>query len=70
MTDSTILDTGAAVHLVNDMDKLDKGSFQPISGIRHVESGTTSFQILSTGTRTLKGILNTKSGKRSGNLIL
>ncbi|KAG5742630.1 hypothetical protein H9Q70_014617, partial [Fusarium xylarioides] len=56
LSESTIWDSGASMHLVNDKARLDPGTFKAVDRI--VESGTTSDKIIGKGKRTFKGILN------------
>ncbi|KAE8840578.1 hypothetical protein PTNB85_03977 [Pyrenophora teres f. teres] len=58
LSESTILDNGAAVHLVNNLQLIEPGSFVKASGIDCVEAGTQSFPILGKGTRRIRSILN------------
>lgn len=66
---STIWDTGGAMHLVNSVDLLEKGSFVPCTG-GIVESGNTSFQIIGYGKRVLKGALKGAKHNATVDLIL
>ncbi|KAG5754890.1 hypothetical protein H9Q72_014465 [Fusarium xylarioides] len=56
LSESTIWDSGASMHLVNDKAHLDPGTFEAVDRI--VESGITSDKIIGKGKRTFKGILN------------
>jgi hypothetical protein len=62
LSNSTILDNGAAVHLVNSSSLLD--TFTPVKGLHTVEAGTQAFPISGYGTRVLKGFLKLANGKR------
>jgi len=70
LSESTILDNGAAVHLVNNLDLIEPGSFVKTSGIDCVEAGTQSFLIFGKGTRRIRSILNGERGERTEDLIL
>ncbi|KAF1935040.1 hypothetical protein EJ02DRAFT_416381, partial [Clathrospora elynae] len=67
---STILDNGAALHLVNTLDLIQPGTFIKASGITCVEAGTQSFPILGKGTRVLKGVINGARGENTEDLLL
>jgi hypothetical protein len=67
---STILDSGAAVHLVNDRDLLEPGTFKPATSTQCIDAGTQSLPISGTGTRVLKGIFNGKKGPHTEDLTL
>ena len=59
LADSTILDNGAAINLVNDKMKLEPGSFVRITGSgATVECGTSRLPIVGHGTRVLKGVFD------------
>jgi hypothetical protein len=63
LADSTILDNGAVINLVNDKIKLEPGSFVRITGLRvTIEYGTLRLPIVGHGTRVLKRVFN--QGKR------
>ncbi|KAE8834279.1 hypothetical protein PTNB85_05612 [Pyrenophora teres f. teres] len=70
LSESTILDNRAAVHLVNNLQLIEPGSFVKASGIDCVEAGTQSFPILGKGTRRIRSILNGVRGERTEDLIL
>ncbi|RAQ98619.1 reverse transcriptase domain protein [Stemphylium lycopersici] len=70
LSESTILDSGAAVHLVNSKQLLEPGSFEPTRILETVEAGTQAFPISGRGTRVLKGVLNGPRGKRTEDLTL
>jgi hypothetical protein len=57
------------MHLVNDVKRLDKGSFIKSLVTNTVEASTTLLLILGRGTRTFKGLLN-KSKVRKTDFIL
>lgn len=67
---STILDSGGAMHLVNDISLLDRQEYtlSPVSD--YIESGTTRFQIVGRRTRTIKSVMIRPGGAEKGNLIL
>ena len=59
LADSTILDNGAVINLVNDKIKLEPRSFIRITGLRVIiEYGTLRLPIVSHGTRVLKGVFD------------
>jgi hypothetical protein len=51
------------MHLMNDVRKLDKGTFIAIALKLIIKSKTQSIPIISCSTRTIKGILNKKGNK-------
>jgi hypothetical protein len=59
LADSTILDNGAVINLVNDKMKLEPGSFVRTTGLRAIiEYGTSRLPIVGHGTRVLKGVFD------------
>jgi hypothetical protein len=63
LANSTILDNGAAINLVNDKTKLKSGSFIKASGPSvTVKCDTQRLLIISYGTHMLRGVFN--QGKR------
>jgi hypothetical protein len=69
LLESTLFDNYGATYLVNDKERLDKGSFvkSPVELV--VEVGTFMLLITRRGTRTFKGLFNRRDGKRV-NLVL
>jgi hypothetical protein len=63
-----LLDNYGAIHVINDVRILDKGTFIKECPGRTVKAGTSSLPIISRSTRTIKSILNGKNGKV--NLVL
>jgi hypothetical protein len=61
---STILDNGAAVHLVNSASLLEPDSFTPVKGLHTVEAGTQAFPITGYGKRVFKGFVTLRSGRK------
>jgi len=70
LLESTILDNGATVYLVNNLDLIEPRSFIKTSGIDYVEVGTQSFLIFRKGTYRIQSILNRERGERTKDLIL
>lgn len=70
LSNSTILDNGAATHLVNNKDLLVPGSFISSDGIETVEAGTQAFPIAGRGARLLKNALNGARGRNTEDLLL
>ncbi len=69
LSQSTLLDNCGALHLVNTIDLLEPGTFQPSTG-KFVEAGTTDFPIIGYGKRVIRKILNGPRGERSEDLEL
>jgi hypothetical protein len=59
----------SAIHLVNNKERLDKGSFVKLLIELVVEARTSMLLITRRGTRTFKGLFNKRDGKRV-NLVL
>lgn len=70
LSNSTILDGGGALHLVNSKDLLVKGSYEKSTSLFCVEAGTQSYPIDGYGTRIIKGALNGENGKGTEDLIM
>ena len=70
LSDSTILDNGAATHLVNSADRLVPGSFRPADPTDTVEAGTQAFPISGRGARLFKNALHRKRGLFIEDLLL
>ncbi|KAF1935985.1 hypothetical protein EJ02DRAFT_427926 [Clathrospora elynae] len=70
LSGSTILDNGAALHLVNSADLLEPGLFHLVKHLETVEAGTQAFPISGRGTRVLKKILNGACGALTEDLTL
>jgi hypothetical protein len=64
-----LFDNYGAIHLVNDKERLDKGSFVKLLVESVVEARTFMLLIIRHGTRTFKGLFNKRDGKRV-NLVL
>jgi hypothetical protein len=64
-----LFDNYGATHLVNNKERLDKGSFVKLPVELVVEARTSILLITRHGTRTFKGLFNKKDGKRV-NLVL
>jgi hypothetical protein len=63
LTNSTILDNGAIINLINNKTKLKSGSFIKASGLgTTIKCSTQRLLIISHGTYVLKGVFN--QGKR------
>jgi hypothetical protein len=59
LANSTILDNGAVINLVNNKTKLKSGSFVKASGLgATIEYNTQRLLIISHGTRVLRGVFN------------
>jgi hypothetical protein len=59
LANSTILDNGAIINLVNNKTKLELGLFIKVSSLSTiVEYGTQRLPIVGHGTRVLKGVFN------------
>jgi hypothetical protein len=69
LLESTLFDNCGATYLVNDKERLDKGSFVKLPVESVVEVGTSVLLIIRRGTRTFKGLFNRRDGKRV-NLVL
>ena len=68
LSKSTINDSGATTHLVNDLALLDGGTYH--QRLTKISAGSQTFQSLGYGTKTIKSVLNNQSGKKAGDLIL
>jgi hypothetical protein len=64
-----LFDNYSAIHLVNNKERLDKGSFIKLLVELVVEARTFILLIIGRGTRTFKGLFNKRDGKRV-NLVL
>ena len=63
LANSTILDNGAIINLVNNKTKLKLGSFVKVSGLgATIKCSTQRLPIIGHGTRVLRGVFN--QGKR------
>jgi hypothetical protein len=69
LLESTLFDNYGATHLVNDKERLDKGSFVKLPVELVVEARTSMLLITRHGTRMFKGLFNKRDGKRV-NLVL
>jgi hypothetical protein len=69
LLESTLFDNCGAIHLVNDKERLDKGSFVKLLVELVVEVGTSVLLIIRHGTYIFKGLFNGRDGKRV-NLVL
>ncbi|RYC53684.1 hypothetical protein CHU98_g12525, partial [Xylaria longipes] len=70
LSESTVLDNCGALHLVNNKDLLEEGSFVLSADGDSVEAGTTSFPIIGRGRRIICNVLASAQGKDKSNLIL
>lgn len=70
LSESTILDNGAATHLVNSSDRLVPGTFRPSDPSDTVEAGTQAFPIAGRGARLFKNALHGKRGPYTEDLLL
>jgi hypothetical protein len=70
LAESTLLDNGAATHLVNSEALLVPGSFIKSTADDSVEAGTSSLMIKGRGTRVFKGALHGPNGPNTGDLTL
>jgi hypothetical protein len=69
LLESTLFDNYGATYLVNNKERLDKGSFVKLLVELVVEVRTFILLITRRGTRTFKGLFNKRDGKRV-NLVL
>ncbi|KAG5987008.1 hypothetical protein E4U52_007991 [Claviceps spartinae] len=67
--ESTLLDNCGAMHVVNDRNKLEKGTFRETTD-DYLEAGTTSFPISGRGTRIIRNVINGNDGHNTKDLIL
>jgi len=67
---STILDNGAAVHLVNNRDLLVPGTFRKAESHEHIDAGTQSLPVDGYGTRIIKNLLTGLNGPKTVDLQL
>ena len=70
LSNSTILDNGAATHLVNSADRLVPGTFRPADSTDTVEAGTQAFPVAGRGARLFKNALHGKRGPYTEDLLL
>ncbi|KAJ4401523.1 hypothetical protein N0V91_007827, partial [Didymella pomorum] len=70
LSESTILDNGAATHLVNSSDRLVPGTFRTADPSDTVEAGTQAFPIAGRGARLFKNALHGKRGPYTEDLLL
>jgi hypothetical protein len=70
LSHSTILDNGAALHLVNNKELLVPGSFKKSVRLETVEAGTQAFPISGQGTRIIAGVVNGTRGACTEDLVL
>jgi transposase InsO family protein len=68
-SESTLIDNCGALHVVNRVELLDSGTFQPSAWTDSINVGTSSVAVKGRGTRTLKGAINYGNGKL-GDLVL
>jgi hypothetical protein len=68
LLESIVLDNCGTTHLMNDVRKLDEGTYIPLLPGLTIESGTQSIPVIGRSTCMIKGILNNKNNK--GDLIL
>jgi hypothetical protein len=69
LLESTLFNNYSVTHLVNDKERLNKGSFVKLLVELVVEVGTFVLLITRRSTRTFKGLFNKRDGKRV-NLVL
>jgi hypothetical protein len=69
LLESTLFDNYNTTYLVNNKERLDKGSFVKLPVELVVEARTSMLLITRRGTRTFKGLFNKRDGKRV-NLVL
>ena len=67
---STILDNGASVHLVNDRNLLEPGSFKKAKDHEHVDAGTQSLPVDGYGVRVMRKLLTGPNGPKTIDLKL
>ncbi|KAH6242081.1 hypothetical protein HBI42_243440 [Parastagonospora nodorum] len=67
---STILDSGACVHLVNDRSLIEKGTFVKATNGECVEAGTQHLPIDGVGTRIMRNLMIGPSGPHTVDLTL
>jgi hypothetical protein len=70
LSESTILDNGAATHLVNSADRLVPGTFRPADSTDTVEAGTQALPVSGRGARLFKNALHGKRGPYTEDLLL
>lgn len=70
LSQSTILDNGACVHLVNNRDLLVPGTFRRSEANERVDAGTQSLPIEGYGTRVFKNLLTGPNGPNTLDLTL
>ncbi|KAG5986029.1 hypothetical protein E4U52_000633 [Claviceps spartinae] len=69
LSESTVYDTGGAMHVVNSIDLLDPGTFKPAED-EFIEAGNTNFHVVGRGTRVLKKIFRGDDGVKNVDLKL
>jgi hypothetical protein len=69
LLESTLFDNYSAIHLVNNKERLDKGSFVKLPVELVIKARTFILLIIRHDTRTFKGLFNKRDGKRV-NLML
>ncbi|KAL5317777.1 hypothetical protein ACEPPN_014876 [Leptodophora sp. 'Broadleaf-Isolate-01'] len=70
LSESTLLDNGAATHLVNSVALLEPGTFVKSTNDDSVEAGTSSLMVKGRGTRVFKGALHGPNGPNTEDLRL
>lgn len=70
LSESTLIDSCGAEHLVNSISMLEAGTFKRSEHPEWVEAGTTSFPIQGRGIRVLKNVLNGPKGPKTEHLTL
>jgi hypothetical protein len=70
LSSSTLFDNCGAVHLVNNKDLIEQGSFRRADPGDMVECGSSSLPITGYGVRVLKNCLNGPNGPASEDLVL
>ncbi|KAG5944972.1 hypothetical protein E4U59_006541 [Claviceps monticola] len=69
LSESTVYDTGGAMHVVNSIGLLDPGTFRPAED-EYIEAGNTDFHVVGRGTRVLKKIFRGDNGVKNVDLKL
>ena len=70
LSQSTLLDNCGTIHLVNNKDLINSGTFIKAKINDYVEAGITSLPIIGRGTRMIKNMVNGPAGPRTKDLIL
>ncbi|TIC91628.1 Retrovirus-related Pol polyprotein from transposon TNT 1-94 [Colletotrichum higginsianum] len=70
LSESTVMDSCGAMHLVNDKGLLEPGSYKLSTSDDYVEVGTSSLPVSGRGTRIIKGVVNGPRGAATEDLTL